>query len=527
VSHSCSYLKEVIMKFAYTAIVITFITFLSKFTGFLRDIILAATFGVTIYSDAFLLAQSIIGVITSLVLAALGTTFIPIMSDYLLHKSKKETNKFINVVYTYTISLSIVICVIGYIFSDEMVWIFAPNLSLEARSLTSELTVILLPMIILTAIVTLSNAKLQNHGNHLVPASVGFPLNLVLIIAMLFITDFYGVHGLAISLVIATLSQILLIYPFSRKLGYRFRIDYDFKEEGFRRIGILFIPILIGSGIQQINTIIDRILASGLGEGSVAALNYSNRLSMFIIGLLSAAVVSIYYTSMSNYFSSGQSELFKKLLRNTINVSILIIIPASVGFIVLRLPIVQLIFERGMFDRTASEMTALGLQYFTIGLVGFLLRDVLSRAFYALKDTKTAMVNGSIAIGLNIVLSLILVRFMGLGGLALGTSISGIAGSILLMLSLYKKIGDYGLKNIALTTLKVIIVSLVMGIIVHYCYNLISSIWKMNFVAVLVSVLTGFIIYIIGISLVKIEETMALKRLILNRIRAKKLVRKE
>jgi putative peptidoglycan lipid II flippase len=507
-------------KIAGTAILITLITLLSKFVGFLRDVVLAATYGTTMNSDAFLLAQSIIGVITNLALAALGTTFIPIMSDYILHKSKAETNKFINVVYTFTIGLSIVICVLGFIFTDQLVWLFAPNLSSEASSLTAELTRIMLPIIVLTAIVTLSNAKLQNHGSYLAPAAIGFPLNFVLIFAMLFITDHFGVQGLAAALVVATFAQILLLLPFTRKLGYRFKIDFDFKEEGFRRIGILIVPIMIGSGIQQINTLVDRILASGLGEGSIAALNFSNRLSVFIIGLLSAAVVSIYYTSMSNYFSAGQNELFKKLLRNTVNVSILIIVPASVGFIVLRLPIVQLVFERGMFDRAASEMTAVALQYFTIGLIGFLLRDVLSRAFYALKDTRTAMINGSIAIGLNIILSIILVRFMGLGGLALGTSISGIVGSILLMNSLYKKIGDYGIRNICITLLKVLASSLVMGIVVHYCYQMVHSKSNINFLAVFTSVIVGVIVYGFGIVMARIDEVMSLKQAVFVRLKA-------
>ncbi len=106
---------------------------------------------------------------------------------------------------------------------------------------------------------------------------------------------------------------------------------------------------------------------------------------------------------MSKYFSAGQDELFKRMLKNTINISVIIILPASVGFIVLRLPIVKLIFERGMFDSTASEMTAVALLFYTIGLIGFLLRNVLSRAFYAIKDTKTAMINGSIAVILNII----------------------------------------------------------------------------------------------------------------------------
>jgi len=509
-------------KIANTAILITLITFLSKLSGFIRDVILASSFGTTLNSDAFIMAQSIIGVFTGLVLAALGTTFIPVMSDYLLYKSKDETKKFINVVYTVSIGLTIIICILGMIFTKQLVGLFAPSFSLVAHDLTVQLMWIMLPTIVLTTLVTLNNAKLQNHGKYLVSAAIGFPMNFIMIITMLFFTDSFGIQGLSIALVIGTLLQPLLQMPFTRKLGYPYKLQIDFKEDGLRRIGILIVPILIGTGIQQINTMVDRILASGLAEGSIAALTFSNRLGVFITGLLSAAVVSIYYTSMSNYFSAGKDELFKKLLRNTINISTILIIPASVGFMVLRLPIVQLIFERGMFDSTASEMTAVALFYFTIGLIGFLLRDVLSRAFYALKDTKTVMINGSIAVITNIVACIVLVRYLGLGGLALGTSISGIVSSVLLLISLHKKIGDFGLRNIILVFTKVLIASLVMGVTVHYCYEIIFAIIPSILLAVLICVASGAFVFGTLVLLFKIDEVEMFKQMVLSRLRLKK-----
>jgi len=264
---------------------------------------------------------------------------------------------------------------------------------------------------------------------------------------------------------------------------------------------------------------VNRILASGLTEGSIAALNFSNRLSLFITSLFSAAIVSVYYTSMSKYFTTGEELLFKKLLKNTINISGLLIIPASFGLIVLRLPIVQLIFERGAFDSAASIMTSIALLYYTIGLIGFLLRDVVSRAFYALKDTKTAMINGSIAVIMNIILSIVLVPYLGLGGLALGTSISGILGTILLMFSLYKKIGDYGLRNIMYTFIKIIAASAIMAVTVHYFYIEIIGMVDSIFVSVALSIVVGIIVYVIAILLLKIEELNVLRNIVSKKFR--------
>jgi len=505
-------------KVVSTSFLIILITLTSKFSGFLRDVVMAAKYGATMNTDAFIMAQSIIGIISGLALTALGTTFIPIMSDYVMGKSKSETNRFLNVVYTIVLSLTMLICILALIFTPELVHILAPGFSVKAYDLTTKLIRIMLPMIVLTALITLHTAKLQNHGSYLIPAAIGFPMNFTLIVGMLVWTSAYGIHGLAVAVVVGALLQVGMLLPFTRKLGYRFKIDFDFKEPGLRRIGVMIVPILIGSSIQQVNMLVDRILASGLAEGSIAALNFSNRLSVFVIGLLSAAVGSVYYTSMSNYSSAGQMELFKKLLRNTINVSMLLIIPASVGFIVLRLPIVQIVYQRGLFDRQASEMTAVALLYFTIGMVGFLLRDVLNRAFYALKDAKTAMVNGSIAVVLNIGLAIVLVRYLGIGGLALGTSISGIVAMVLLMVSLHRKIGDFGLRNIVLTLVKVVGASLVMAAMVYFGYKIVFGLLHSNLVAVAVSVVAGVAVYVVMVLRLKIAEVGSLSRMVRERL---------
>ncbi len=299
------------------------------------------------------------------------------------------------------------------------------------------------------------------------------------------------------------------------------RFDFHFREEGLRRIGVLVIPILIGSSIQQINVIIDRILASRLNEGSIAALNFSNRLSTFIMGLFSVAIGSIFYTTMSKYSSSGQEELFKTMLRYTINILTLLIIPATVGLIVLRTPVVQIVFQRGLFDHSATALTSTALLYFTIGMLGFTLRDALSSAFYSKKDTKTAMINGAIAVALNIVFSILLVPYMGLGGLALGTSLSGIIGTILLMISLHRKIGDYGIRNIVGTFIKVLFSSLFMGVIVYFTYKFIFFAVEIKSVALLASIVTGSLVYGSIVMISKIEEATMLKRIVFSRLRLK------
>jgi putative peptidoglycan lipid II flippase len=506
-------------SFARIAILITVITLVSKIFGFFREVIFAAKFGATFKSDAFLMAQSIVEVMTGIILAALGTTFTPIMSEYIIKKSKQETNEFLNVIITISTTIAILICVIGMIFAEKIVMFFAPGFSTKSVLLTVDLTRILLPSIVLSVIITMHSGILKNHERYLITSAIAFPMNLTLIITILTLTDLGNIKVLAFAFLIGTLLQVLFQYPFLQKFGYKFKFNFDIKEEGLRKIGVLMIPILFGSSLLQINTMVDKILASGLAEGSVAALNFSHFINVFIIGILLATVTSIYYTSMSNYYSQGRVVEFKQLLKTTINILTIIVVPASIGFCVLRYPVVQIIFQRGSFDREASEKTALALYYFTPGLIGFAVRDVISRAFYSIKDTKTAMLNGSIAVLINIILSTQLVKFLGLGGIALATSVSGIIGTALLMISLHKKIGDYGIESILITFTKVLIASAIMGIIINYSFKMIFDLFSSNLISVLISIIIGGMVYGLLVYLLKVDEVNEIRRIIQEKLK--------
>ncbi len=462
-------------KVAGIALVITIITFSSKLLGLLRDILLANYYGTSVSSDAYVMAQSILSVFTILLVNALGTAFIPMLSDYKVNRSEKENKGLINNVYTVSFLITTAISVILLLFIKPVVGFFAPGFSPEAQHLTQMVTMVMVPTISLSVIVLLNNSFLQTRGSYFVPALYGFPSNLALIAGMIFFTSQFGIVGLGVAFTVGAVCQILFQLPALIKNGFKFRPEADFNNEGLRTLFILVIPTAIGTGIQQINSIVDRMIGSGLTEGSIAALNFSNKLGMFIMGLLFASISSVFYTAMANHSANKNVEEFKNLLKGTVNTLTLLIIPASVGFAVLRLPIVKLVFERGAFDSNASEMTAVALMFTALGLLGFSLRDVFSRAFYALQDTKTPMINGSIAVVINIVLDLLLAGPLKVGGLALATSISGVTASMLLFIALYKRIGDFGIKEIGVTFGKIIASAVLMGIFVHFTYMWLNS----------------------------------------------------
>lgn len=506
-------------KVAGIALIITIITFSSKLLGLLRDILLANYYGTSISSDAYVMAQSILSVFTILLVNGLGTAFIPMLSDYKVNRSESENKGLINNVYTVSFLLTAVISVVLLIFIKPVVGFFAPGFSSEAQHLTQMVTMVMIPTISLSVIVLLNNSFLQTRGSYFVPALYGFPSNLALIAGMVFFTSQFGIVGLGVAFSVGAVCQILFQMPALFKTGFQFKPERDFNNEGLRTLLILVIPTAIGTGIQQINSIVDRMIGSGLAEGSIAALNFSNKLGMFIMGLLFASISSVYYTAMANHRANNNMDEFKNLLKGTVNTLSLLIVPASVGFIVLRLPIVKLVFERGAFDGGASEMTAIALMYTAVGLLGFSLRDVFSRAFYALQDTKTPMINGSIAVVVNIVLDIALAGPLKVGGLALATSISGLTASILLFIALYKRIGDFGVKDMLNTFSKILIAAFLMGVCVHFTYTGLTAVAGSLLISLGGSILVGVAVYGVTVTLLGIKEVHSLLAVVTKKLK--------
>lgn len=507
-------------RLARFAFWVTLITLISKMSGFLRDIILAASFGARLETDAYVMAQSVLTLVTVLLTGAIGTTFIPVMADRMKNASQDETNHFVRNTYSLSILIVLLISTVLLTFTRPVVTIFAPQFTASASDLTVTMTRILLPTSLLSVLVALGCAMLQNHNRFLIPAAIGLPANAILIIGMLVFSRGFGIYGLGVITVISMVAQTVFLIPSLRKISFRYRPVLDLKDPGLRRVGVLVVPVLIGSSLGQVNTLIDRMLASGLPEGSVSALNFSNKLTLFLVGLLQASILSIYYTSMSKLNAAGETESLKRMLRSTVNTLLVIVIPGSIGFMVLRLPIVQLVFERGLFDRNASEMTSIALFYYAIGLIGYALRDVLSRAFYALQDTRSVMINSAVAVVMNIVVSVSLVPYLGIGGLALGTSVAGIVSIVFLTFRLRKKLGDFGLKNIGVTLLKTAIASVIMGLIVLVTYQTLLSISSSNTLSIITSILVGMALYTLTILAMKIPEVDALSRMITGKIKS-------
>lgn len=496
-----------------TALVLMLIILTSKITGFFRDIVLAQTFGAGEITDAYLTALNIPVVLFDGISAALGTTFIPIYFKIKSSKGQEEVNKFTSNILNIVIIISLIFVLLGVIFAPYIVKIFAVGFKGDVFDLTVNYSKILIFSMVFIAINGLVSSYLVASGNVYISGAITIPFNIFVIIAIIFasVTESYVmVYGTLIAYIV----QLLFQLPLLIKKGYKHRLTVNLRDENIRQILFLVIPVFIGSYINQINAVVNRTLASTLDSGSITALNYANKLNMFAVGVIAVAISTIMYPILSKLASEGNKKLFKINISKSINMIVIIMLPIMVVMTTFSTEIVKVLFEGGSFNSHDTYLTSTALFFYSIGILAYGLKELLAKSFYSLQDTKTPVRNATISVVINIVFSIILVNIMGIGGLALASSISATVTTMLLLISLRKKIGKIGFSYILKTFIKGAIASIVMYIIMRIAYNYIFiygsrfALESRKFIAFncFISVILGMSTYLIVVLALKVKE---------------------
>ncbi|GAA0861364.1 murein biosynthesis integral membrane protein MurJ [Paraclostridium tenue] len=496
-------------KVAKATIGLMIVTMLSKVLGFGRELALTYVYGASASADAYITSVSIPTVLFASVATSLATTFIPLFYEVDKTDGREKSLDFANNVFNIVIIISGLLAIFGFIFAEPLVKIFAINFAGEKLELAVEFTRIMIFGVIFIGLSNIMTSWLQINGKFTIPGMIGFPFNIFIILGI-FLSSKGNIEIMAIGTLIGLASQFLFQLPFAIKHGYKYKPYINIKDKYIKKMIWLIIPVFIGVGVNQINAVIDRSLASTLGDGVITVLNSANRLNLFVTGLFIATIAAVIYPMLSKLSNENNSEKFAESVAQSVNSVVLLIIPISVGAIVLAEPVVRIVFERGAFDSDATHMTAVGLACYSVGMIGFGLRDILSKVFYSLKDTKTPMINGALAMIMNIILNLIFINFLGYAGLAIATSLSALICIVLLFRSLKKKIGYFGQDKIIKTLGKSLIAAIVMGGITLLSYKFLANILGLGFIQEAIAlggaVGIGVLVYGILIILFKVEE---------------------
>lgn len=453
-----------------TAFLIMIATILSKLLGFGREIVLSYFYGASTITDAYLISLTIPGVIFSLIGAGIGTGYIPMYSRIKHSQGSRAADRFTNNLSTVIVVMCTIIIIAGLVLTEPLVRIFASGFSGETLNLTIRFTRISMLAIYFTGLIGIYSGYLRLNETYLVPNLVGIPMNIIIIVSLI-ASSRTSIYVLLIGSLLARCAELGFLLPFVCRKGYQFQPIVDLKDKNLRAMVSIAFPVILGTSINQVNKLVDRTIASRIAVGGISALNYANRLTSFVQSLFVISISSVMYPMISKMASEGNVKGLKSSLSEALGIVHLMVMPITVGAIIFAEPIVSLLFGRGAFTAGASLMTSSALQFYSLGMLAFGQREILVRAFYALQDTRTPMINAAVAVAVNIVLNIALSRYMGISGLALATSIAGIFGTILLVFTLRRKVGSFGLRELLLSLAKSLLASLVMGFLARVVYD--------------------------------------------------------
>jgi putative peptidoglycan lipid II flippase len=463
-------------KVSQAAGVIGFFTFLSRILGLVRDMVLARLFGAGMAADAFFVAFRIPNLLRSLFAeGSLTIAFIPVFTEYLTTRSKKEAFDLARIILTLLALILAVVALLGVLLSPWIVRIqaFGFGGSGAKYDLTVLLARITFPYIFLISLVAFFMGVLNSLRRFAAPAAAPIFLNVGIIGAAYLISPHCGepIVGVAVGVLIGGILQVLLQIPWALKEGLKLFPRWQPGHPAVKKIGLLMLPAIFGSAVYQFNQFIGTLLASFLAEGSVSWLYYADRLVQFPLGVFAIAISTAALPSLAVQASKRDLDQFGDTLSHALRLTFFISLPCTAGLIILGRPIISLIFEKGAFDTTATQMTNYGLFFYALGLWAFSGIRVTVSAFYALQDTKTPVKVAFVAVIVNLILSLIFMGPLKHGGIALALSLASSLQFCLLVFFLKRKIRISGLRQVVITAVKCIFSAAVMGLGVIFVHS--------------------------------------------------------
>lgn len=450
-------------RLAGTAVLMVFVTLLSKLLGMLRDILLAHNFGTATEAIAYEAASRLPITLFDFALGGVVTAaFIPIFNELMVKEGKEKAFSFANKYFNLILAVTALIAICGTVFSKGLVSFLAPDISADAKELASSLSRIMFPMIVFTGIAYCYVGILQSFEKYTLPAIMSLVSNLVMVVYFFTLCEKYGVWGLSVSLLVGWFLQAAIQAPSAHKLGFRYRLALPFGDGYILRAMKMALPILVCSWLQPVCNVINTRFASAFEGGSaITMVNYANRLYIIIVGVFSFVATNLLFPKLSRAEAGGDRSGAKHFAGTSLKVLLYIMIPLSAGIYLLSEPIVRVIYMRGEFTAHDAEVTAAVLRLFAVGIPFMSANEILTKLFFAMQKVKAPMIASVVSIAVNIGLVTLLVGTVGFDGIALASSVTIAVCAILNFILLSKDGALLHIKD-ALDIVKSLVATLLM-----------------------------------------------------------------
>jgi len=445
-------------------------TFISRLFGLVREQIFAFLFGAGFATDAFVAAFRIPNLLRDLFAeGALSAAFVPVFTDYLVNKDKKEAFRLGNLVVNFLLVVLFVIVVIGILATPWIVDLIAPGFkSIPGKSeLTVLLARIMFPFLLLVSLAAVAMGMLNSLKRFGVPAFAPVFLNVGMILSGFLLCPLFDppIIGMALGVLLGGLGQWAFQLPSLRKEGYRYRPIASFSDPGVRRIIILMTPAILGLASTQINIFVNTVIASFLPQGSPSYLNYSFRLMHFPLGVFGVAVATVTLPIVATFAARKDIPNVLSTCASSLRLVFFLTLPSIFFLAIASKPIVSTLYQHGLFTYQDTVFTSQALIFYAFGLFAYAGVRVIAPVFYSLGDTKTPVKVSVLAVAVNVALNLAFMRPLSFRGLALATSLSAMINMFVLMSLLRRRVGPLDIGGLMTSFLKILSGSAVMGVV--------------------------------------------------------------
>ncbi len=514
--------REYSTRIAGAASIMGSLTLVSRLLGYVRDAFIAYLFGAGLQADAFFVAFRVSNLLRRLLgEGALTSSFVPVFTDVLNTRSKEDARRVASSVFFLFLILLLLLTAGGIIFSEEIVWLMSPGFSSipEKFPLTVNLTRLMFPYMIFIGLMAIVMGVLNSMGHFTAPALSPVFFNISIILSMFFLVPFMDepVYALAWGVLLGGVVQFAIQVPVLKRYGMGLSPSLVWRDPAIRRIFVLLGPAVVGVGVYQLNIFVIMRFASDLADGSVSYLYYASRLMELPLGVFGVAVSTAVLPSLSECVANRDWTGFRESLSFAMRMVNLVTIPATIGLVVLGLPVVDILFGRGEFTMSATLNTAYALYFYAVGLVPVAVSRILVSVYYSLRDTITPVWTAFLSFLFNILMCLVLVGPLGHGGLALATSLSSLLNALLLFVILRARVGGVDGRRVLTSAWRSTMASVAMGAIVYGVTLLVD--WHTMAVLpktafTLACVGMGVVVYVALCGLFRVEELPFLKNLL-------------
>lgn len=499
------------------------LTLIGKLLGLFRDRLMTVHYGSGAETNAFLTASQIPRVFFDAVFAsAVAACFIPVFSEYLTKKGKRDAILFSGNFITVISFFCLVLTILGIVFTGPLVKLFAGGYDAQTAALCVSLTRILLPTILFTGVAFSFVGILQSFDEFNIPALISVIANLIVIGYYFTFNERFGIYGLAVAFLIGWFIQAAVQVPSLIKKGFFYRPSFSLTSEGMKKILTLMLPVMVSTWVQPVNQTINSSFGSHLfGGRGVSAINLSNNLYTMIVGVFILSVTNVIFPRLSRLTAENDTARFKDTIGQTVHAALYFVIPMTAGLMALARPLINLVYGGGEFDNFSILITSQALRFVSLGMIGFALQTVLCRAYFARQDGKTPLIAGAVSIAVNIALCAVLTGPLNVTGLAVASAAAATVNAVLLIIPLERTGAGFISKAFTSDVTKMVFSAVIMAFAVYGLLNLCGGLGSGllgKMLTAAVPALGGFIVYFTVTALFGLDEAKGAVHYIKNRL---------